>query len=122
MAFGYAEIAYMAYESHRTSNQTKTGKRPVTTKNRGLCMKLFDEVNLEDFRLVRFEDGDIRVAVTAERGEYGPWVIRVEEADLSTGISRVAIRQCCLTEKFFERKFNRICDLIRTDGRFWLRR
>ena len=122
MAFGYAEIAYMAYESHRTSNQTKTGKRTVTTKNRGLCMKLFDEVNLEDFRLVQFEDGDIRVAVTAERGEYGPWVIRVEEADASTGLVREVMRQSCLTEKFFERKFNRICDLIRTDGRFWLRR
>ena len=85
-------------------------------------MKLFDEVNLEDFRLVQFEDGDIRVAVTAERGEYGPWVIRVEEADASTGLVREVMRQSCLTEKFFERKFNRICDLIRTDGLFWMRR
>lgn len=85
-------------------------------------MKQVDQLILDDFRMVRFEEGEIVVAVSAERGDYGPWVIRVEEADLSTGIARVTMRQCCLTDKFFERKFNRICDLIRSDGRFWLRR
>lgn len=85
-------------------------------------MKKVDELTLDDFRMVRFEEGKIVVAVSAERGEYGPWVIRVEEADMFTGNARVAMRQSCLTDKFFDRKFNRICDLIMTDGRFWLRR
>ena len=85
-------------------------------------MKKVDELTLDDFRMVRFEEGRIVVAVSAERGEYGPWVIRVEEADMFTGNARVAMRQSCLTTDYFEKIFSRICDLIMTDGRFWLRR
>ena len=85
-------------------------------------MKKVDEMTLDDFRMVWFEEGRIVVAVSAERGEYGPWVIRVEEADMFTGNARIAMRQSCLTNDYFEKIFSRICDLIMTDGRFWLRR
>ena len=85
-------------------------------------MKKVDELTLDDFRMVRFEEERIVVAVSAERGEYGPWVIRVEEADMFTGNARIAMRQSCLTNDYFEKIFSRICDLIMTDGRFWLRR
>ena len=88
-------------------------------------MKLVYEMN-EPFlahRHALFEDGYSGVSVIGYWKANGPWFIRVVEGgELLNGPPKVALRHKCMTERLFERRFNRICDLIRTDGRFWLRR
>lgn len=86
-------------------------------------MHIIDDKKFDWLRITQYGDGDVRVVVLAERNEHtGNWNLRIEEANVKTGVAKVVQKHVGLTSVQVATRFDRICDLIRTDGRFWMRR